>query len=78
MTNAPDIIATASPDEPETLTAENLDVVSAGAYGGSNSCEPYGGDNTCEPPAAGRAEFQTIPIERPESHATAQKGLMIK
>lgn len=59
------IVATAPDDAPEVLGADELEAISAGAYGGSSSCEPYAGDNTCERPAAGHASFQTLPIKRP-------------
>lgn len=65
MPDQDDIIATAAPDAPEELELETLDELSAGAYGGSNSCDPYGGDNTCEPPAGGHASFQDLEIRRP-------------
>ncbi len=57
------IIATAPDDAPEMLNADELDAISAGAYGGSNSCEPYAGDNTCEPPRGGHASFQDLTIK---------------
>ena len=63
MNDHDDIVATAGPDMPEVLDAETLDTFSAGAYGGSNSCEPYAGDNTCEPPRSGHASFQDLTIK---------------
>ncbi len=57
-----DIIATAPDDLPEVLGADELDAISAGAYGGSNSCEPYSGDNSCEQPSGGHAGFQELTI----------------
>ena len=62
----PDIIATAPGDSPEMLGGEALDAVSAGAYGGSNSCEPYAGESACENPGAGHASIQDLKIERPK------------
>ncbi len=67
MPDQDDIIAIAEANAPEELALETLDELSAGAYGGSNSCEPYGGDNTCEPPAGGHASFQDLQIKRPET-----------
>ncbi|MEM9058991.1 MAG: hypothetical protein AAGD13_00890 [Pseudomonadota bacterium] len=75
MTQKADIVATAAQDAPEFLDTDDLESLSAGAYGGHNSCEPYGGDNTCEPPGAGRAEFQTLPIERPDRAVKSARGL---
>lgn len=63
------IVATAPDDAPEVLSSDELEAMSAGAYGGSSSCEPYAGDNTCEPPAGGHAGFQTLPIKRPTTKA---------
>ena len=76
MTRPDDIIATEPDEAPEVLTDEVLDAASAGAYGGSNSCEPYAGDNTCEPPApCGRASFTDLTI-RPKQvdPLTARRG----
>ena len=66
MADQNDIIASAPADVPEVLDIETLDALSAGAYGGTNTCDPYSGENSCENPGAGRAEFQTLPIEKPE------------
>ncbi|MEL6999160.1 MAG: hypothetical protein AAFP68_12935 [Pseudomonadota bacterium] len=78
MTRENDIVAVAAPDGPDLLSSEELDAFSAGAYGGHNSCEPYAGDNTCETPAAGRVQFQTLPIERTDARRDTPRGLTVK
>ncbi|MEM1299674.1 MAG: hypothetical protein AAGH68_10380 [Pseudomonadota bacterium] len=76
MTCPDDIVATEPPETPELLSEADLDAASAGAYGGSNSCEPYAGDNTCEPPRkAGRANFTDLTIRpKPIDHSADQRG----
>ena len=73
MDDEKNIVAREAPAAPKTLNEDDLDALSAGAYGGSNSCEPYAGDNTCEPPrkGAGRAELQDLTIApRQTDHST--------
>ena len=78
MTKPDDIIATAPADVPEVLDLETLDALSAGAYGGTNTCDPYSGENSCENPGAGRVEFQTIPIEKPELKVSPGVSFQLK
>ena len=73
--NDASIIATAPDAAPEVLSADDLDAISAAAYGGSNSCEPYAGDNTCEPPRGGHASFQDLTI-RPTRRVEVKSTVM--
>lgn len=74
MQKETDIVASAPPEEPETLADGDLDGLSAGAYGGSNSCEPYAGDNTCEQPSGGHASFEDLQIKRDPKKTTRTRG----
>lgn len=74
MTRSKDIIASEPSEAPELLGEDDLDAVHAGAYGGSNSCEPYAGDNTCEPPqGGGRASFTDLTIRPKEVDPAFQR-----
>ncbi|MEM7213421.1 MAG: hypothetical protein AAF479_16305 [Pseudomonadota bacterium] len=73
MADQNDIIASAPTDAPEVLDIETLDALSAGAYGGSNSCDPYSGDNSCEDPGAGHASIQDLQIRKPRTKSTTSR-----